>query len=320
MTTTPKLGIPFISGQQAQPEVTHNQAILVLQTLLLGVLDTLASPPGSPADGDSYIIDASPTGAWSGHANKIAVWYGGWLFVPGVDDDGAAIPMDAEQKGLSVYSQGASAVLTWSGTVWAAAGGGGAGTPPMIVQSGAENAGAQGITLGGAPANGNLLVAMFFNASTDAVGSGWTKIAENSSGTDYGVIATKTAGGAESATQNPIGSAPGTGCIAMWELHGAASVVTTTTQAEQSGLSGATGALPMPANMIFLAACGLVSASNSITAAYNVETDHLLNTGSGRQIVAGHADAGSAAFAQLFAIFSGSGTPGNKSSGILITA
>jgi hypothetical protein len=35
---------------------------------------TLAAPPGSPANGDRYIIAASPTGAWSGHAGNIAVW------------------------------------------------------------------------------------------------------------------------------------------------------------------------------------------------------------------------------------------------------
>lgn len=32
----------------------------------------LATPPGSPADGDRYIVAASPTGAWVGHAGKIA--------------------------------------------------------------------------------------------------------------------------------------------------------------------------------------------------------------------------------------------------------
>lgn len=320
MTTSPKLGIPFVSGQQNQPEVTHNQAVVLLQALLAGVIGTLNAPPGSPADGDSYIIGTSPSGVWSTRANKIAVYYGGWLYVPGLDSDGAEMPMGAEQAGLSVYSVGDGGQRAWNGTVWASTAGGGAGTPPTIIQHGAENAGAASITLGGAPANGNLLVAMFFNSATDAVGSGWTKIAENSSGTDYGVIATKTAGGAESATQSPVGSAPGTGCIAMWELHGVASVIVTSVQAEQSGLSGSSGALPLPANMLFLGATSLVSASNSITGAYNVATDNLLNTGSGRQIVSGHADAGIAAFGQIFAAFSGSGTPGNKSSGILLTA
>lgn len=34
----------------------------------------LATPPGSPADGDRYIVAASPTGAWVGHTDKIARW------------------------------------------------------------------------------------------------------------------------------------------------------------------------------------------------------------------------------------------------------
>jgi hypothetical protein len=32
----------------------------------------LTTPPGSPAAGDTYIVAASPTGAWSGQAGKIA--------------------------------------------------------------------------------------------------------------------------------------------------------------------------------------------------------------------------------------------------------
>lgn len=43
----------------------------------------LTAPPGSPADGDAYIVAASPTGAWSGHASDIAVWDGDeeeWVF------------------------------------------------------------------------------------------------------------------------------------------------------------------------------------------------------------------------------------------------
>lgn len=34
----------------------------------------LNAPPGSPSDGDSYIIGATPTGAWAGNARKIARW------------------------------------------------------------------------------------------------------------------------------------------------------------------------------------------------------------------------------------------------------
>jgi hypothetical protein len=44
--------------------------------------DSLAEPPGSPADGDRYIVAPSPTGAWAGQAGKIAAWIAGaWVFL-----------------------------------------------------------------------------------------------------------------------------------------------------------------------------------------------------------------------------------------------
>jgi hypothetical protein len=52
----------------------------------LQVLDKdLATPPGSPADGDRYIVAASPTGAWSGKAGQVARWTtdgSAWEFYP----------------------------------------------------------------------------------------------------------------------------------------------------------------------------------------------------------------------------------------------
>lgn len=35
---------------------------------------TLSTPPGSPSNGDTYIVGASPTGAWAGQANAVAYW------------------------------------------------------------------------------------------------------------------------------------------------------------------------------------------------------------------------------------------------------
>lgn len=41
----------------------------------------LATPPGTPASGDTYIVAASPTGAWVGKAGSIAIWSGSaWVF------------------------------------------------------------------------------------------------------------------------------------------------------------------------------------------------------------------------------------------------
>ena len=83
MDTSPNLALPYIVAAQAQKHVTHNEAIRALDALVqLTVLDKdLASPPGSPADGNRYIVAASPTGAWAGQAGKIAAWQdGAWAF------------------------------------------------------------------------------------------------------------------------------------------------------------------------------------------------------------------------------------------------
>jgi hypothetical protein len=57
--------------------------LLKLDTLVqLSVKDKdLATPPGSPATGDRYIVAGSPTGAWAGHATHVTVWSGAaWIF------------------------------------------------------------------------------------------------------------------------------------------------------------------------------------------------------------------------------------------------
>lgn len=48
----------------------------------LSVLDRdLNAPPGSPANGATYIIGPSPSGAWAGRAGQVAVWTGSaWAF------------------------------------------------------------------------------------------------------------------------------------------------------------------------------------------------------------------------------------------------
>lgn len=65
----------------------------------------LATPPGSPATGDTYIIAASPTGAWAGHATEVAIWDGSaWVFY--VPRTGWVGYIEDEQK-ISVFHAGA---------------------------------------------------------------------------------------------------------------------------------------------------------------------------------------------------------------------
>ena len=83
MDQSPRLSLPLIMPQQAQKHVTHNEAVQALDALVQPIVEsrTLVTPPTSPLAGEAYIVPAAATGAWSGHANEIAVFQSGaWLF------------------------------------------------------------------------------------------------------------------------------------------------------------------------------------------------------------------------------------------------
>ncbi|MGH9685297.1 MAG: DUF2793 domain-containing protein [Candidatus Acidiferrales bacterium] len=86
----------------------------------------LSAPPGSPANGDRYIVGASPTGAWASQANAIARW---------TTDDPAAPSGEWEfftpKTGWTVFSVADSAFYEFTGSAWASAGGG--LTPPVTI-------------------------------------------------------------------------------------------------------------------------------------------------------------------------------------------
>jgi hypothetical protein len=120
MATTPDLGIPFIDGSQFQPDVTLNEAIVMLQAMMTGVIavgenDPPTGSPG-PQDGDAYVVGTSPTGAWVGRENCIAIQIEGeWRFVPDRDSDGSIIAMGERQEGkLRVWSQFDNELLVWA--------------------------------------------------------------------------------------------------------------------------------------------------------------------------------------------------------------
>lgn len=117
MTTSAILGIPYIASQQSQPDVTHNEAVSLLQIILAGgaIQIGLDTPPGSPAEGDVYVIGDSPTGVWAGRPNSIAGFFlSQWLFVPGDDSNGTPIVMGADQEGLTIWSKVDNAYFTWT--------------------------------------------------------------------------------------------------------------------------------------------------------------------------------------------------------------
>lgn len=113
MTTTPKFGIPDLSDQQANAETTHNDAIRLLEAMASrAVIDRdLSAPPGSPTDGDTYIVKAAGSGDWASQDNKIAVYItDAWKFI-------------TQAEGNSVYLQDENVDVLWNGSAWIAYGG-----------------------------------------------------------------------------------------------------------------------------------------------------------------------------------------------------
>lgn len=98
MANTPHLGITLLEQSQAQKEVTVNEALYRIDALLnSGVIDKdLSAPPGSPTQGDVYIVASSPTGAWSGKAKYVAYYDQIWRFIE--PREGLMLWVDDENK------------------------------------------------------------------------------------------------------------------------------------------------------------------------------------------------------------------------------
>jgi hypothetical protein len=79
MDETAKLHLPLIMPSQALKHITHNEALARLDALVqLSVITrALGTPPGTPAEGDRYIVPAGAGGAWSGWDGDLAVFLGG---------------------------------------------------------------------------------------------------------------------------------------------------------------------------------------------------------------------------------------------------
>lgn len=122
MPDSPNLILPYIQASQAQKHITHNEAIKLLDGMVqLGVLSRIvAAPPGSPVDGDRYIVASGATGLWAGWDLNVA------FFV-----DGAWVRL-IPRVGWIAYSVADTAFYSWNGSAWVAFGGGGGGGGPTF--------------------------------------------------------------------------------------------------------------------------------------------------------------------------------------------
>lgn len=116
LSMSPLLKLPLVEAGQAQKHVTVNEALLRLDAVvqLVVVSATTTAQPGSPADGDVYLLPAGKTGAaWGAMANgAVASWRdGAWEAI-------------SPREGWLAYAQDGNLLLRWSGTAWAAMGAG----------------------------------------------------------------------------------------------------------------------------------------------------------------------------------------------------
>ncbi len=78
--STDRYALPLIQTGQAQKDVTHNDAISAIDTLLhLAVEGIAASRPVAPLTGQCWIIAPGATGWWAGRDGRIAAFTSaGW--------------------------------------------------------------------------------------------------------------------------------------------------------------------------------------------------------------------------------------------------
>jgi hypothetical protein len=115
---TTNLALPYILAAQAQKHVTHNEALRLLDGLVqLSVLDRdLTAPPGSPEDGDRYIVASGATGDWAGWDLNVAVFTdGAWLRLP-------------PRVGWRTWIEDEGLLLVYNGSEWV-------GTTPASLQN-----------------------------------------------------------------------------------------------------------------------------------------------------------------------------------------
>jgi hypothetical protein len=110
----------MVSGVLDDPYLTQGNTLLrMLQTLVQpNVINVgVTTPPGSPANGDTYIVGSGASGLWSGQGTSIAYW----------STDNSAAPSGewefySPKVGWVVGNQTNGTLYIFYGGVWVAAG------------------------------------------------------------------------------------------------------------------------------------------------------------------------------------------------------
>lgn len=113
--STPRFAFPYIQAAQAQKEVTHNEALLMVDALVSLSLEDrhLSAPPVSPQNGQVWFINGAGSGTWNGQSNKLAHYDSGQWYFYAIPDRLRAWIKD--EAGYFVYSGGSWSAFVGSG-------------------------------------------------------------------------------------------------------------------------------------------------------------------------------------------------------------
>lgn len=85
---TARLALPMLALAQAQKELTHNEALAIIDILLHPLVEGMADDPAAlePQAGQCWIIGETPVGEWRDLAGQLAGWTdNGWRYVRPID-------------------------------------------------------------------------------------------------------------------------------------------------------------------------------------------------------------------------------------------
>lgn len=138
ITTGPNLGLAVngVAGEAHYAELMKQWRGLDALVQPVAIDKDLAAPPGSPVNGDVYIVGGSPTGAWSGKTRQIARFTSvtpGWEFYP-------------PRKGWEIYVQDENKPYRYDGSSWVDAGSGASTSGVLVAAQSAVASSVTGVT------------------------------------------------------------------------------------------------------------------------------------------------------------------------------
>ena len=109
MENTTNLKLPLLIPNQSQKEITHNEALIIIDNILQnGIIDKdLTTPPENPNTNDMYIVGEGAIGKWEGKDNYLVFYDNGWRFIE-------------PREGFTFWINDEDKLYTYNGSKWIA--------------------------------------------------------------------------------------------------------------------------------------------------------------------------------------------------------